>query len=282
MFARQRPKTLPQVLQIRKELARPRREPLRIIIAADPKRPVRTVVLPRLLPLVVVGVAAALILVALGLSFTSWRLGSSVGRLQGRVAQMVHAAEDVAQHPLPVMMTTAGVVPTVLKPVGNKGQFTLESVNTGAQLVVTIDLASGEVEPASYRALRHFMRCLRTGAETPLDPRLVELLYRIAQRTGQKIELVSGFRAPMFSTADLSYHTRGMAADIRIPGMTPLMVRDLVHAMGIKGVGYYPVSQFVHVDVREEKASWTDYGRSRQDGEGSEHGADPAAPSASP
>ena len=54
------------------------------------------------------------------------------------------------------------------------------------------------------------MRCLRTGAETPIDPRLIDLLYRIALRTKQKIVLVSGFRAPMFSLATLSYHTRGM------------------------------------------------------------------------
>jgi uncharacterized protein YcbK (DUF882 family) len=115
------------------------------------------------------------------------------------------------------------------------------------------------------------MRCLRTGAETPLDPRLIELLYRISQRTHQKIVLVSGFRAPMFSLAALSYHTRGMAADIRIPGMTPLMVRDLAQSMGVRGIGYYPVSEFVHVDVRDERQYWTDYGNDRRDGEGTEH-----------
>jgi hypothetical protein len=63
-----------------------------------------------------------------------------------------------------------------------------------------------------------------------------------------------------------------MAADIRIPGMTPLMVRDLAESMGVGGIGYYPVSGFVHVDVREDHARWIDYGRNRQDGEGAEHG----------
>ena len=106
-----------------------------------------------------------------------------------------------------------------------------------------------------------------------MDPRLIELLYRISQRTRTKIEIVSGFRAPMFSLATLSYHTRGMAADIRIPGMTPLMVRDLARSMGVKGIGYYPVSQFVHVDVRDEKQEWTDYGENRWDAEGGEHDA---------
>jgi hypothetical protein len=41
--------------------------------------------------------------------------------------------------------------------------------------------------------------------------------------------------------------------------------------MGIKGIGYYPVSQFVHVDVRDEKQEWTDYGANRNDSEGGEH-----------
>ena len=104
-----------------------------------------------------------------------------------------------------------------------------------------------------------------------VDPRLIELLYRISQRTHQKIQMVSGFRAPMFSLATLSYHTRGMAADIRIAGMTPLMVRDLARSMGVKGIGYYPVSQFVHVDVRDDRMEWTDYGENRNDSEGGEH-----------
>src|SRR6185295_17644444 len=162
----------------------------------------------------------------------------------------------------------------VRTPSGQEGRFELESVNTGERLEVAIDLTTGEPDAATYRRLRHFMRCLRTGAETPLDPRLVELLYKISQRTHQRILIVSGFRAPMFSTADLSYHTRGMAADIRIPGMTPLMVRDLAESMGVGGLGYYPTSQFVHVDVRTERARWIDYSHDKGDVEGREHGAD--------
>ena len=190
-------------------------------------------------------------------------------------------------HPLPgdgrvlaSVSTLGGDLPAVRRPSGQVGRFTIESVNTGESVEVVLDLASGEVEATSYRALRHLMRCLRTGAETPMDPRLIELLYRISQRTHQKIMMVSGFRAPMFSIAALSYHTRGMAADIRIPGMTPLMVRDLARSMGVKGIGYYPVSQFVHVDVRDDKQEWTDYGENRNDAEGGEH--DPSHGEAAP
>jgi uncharacterized protein YcbK (DUF882 family) len=203
----------------------------------------------------------------------SWHMNGSLHRLDDRVQAMVQAADTLALHPLPGAAGDEAELPSAgaRRPTGAKAHFTLHLVNTGEEVEVQLDLASGEVEASSYRALRRFMRCQRTGAETPIDPRLIELLYRISQRTHTKIEIVSGFRAPMFSLATLSYHTRGMAADIRIPGMTPLMVRDLARSMGIKGIGYYPVSQFVHVDVRDDKQEWTDFGENRWDAEGGEH-----------
>jgi uncharacterized protein YcbK (DUF882 family) len=276
-------RTLPELERIRREKAAPRRERLRIVIASDPSRPIRTFTLPRNLPRILSIGALVLILTTAILIFGSWRMNHSLHRLEGRVQEMVQAADTVALHPLPGL----GELPEVPEPdvvggaravvgrhpTGQKGHFVIESVNTGETIEVKLDLSSGEVEPQSYRALRHLLRCQRTGAETPMDPRLIELLYRISQRTHQKIQLVSGFRAPMFSLATLSYHTRGMAADIRIPGMTPLMVRELARSMGVKGIGYYPVSQFVHVDVRDEHMEWTDYGENRLDSEGGEHGA---------
>jgi uncharacterized protein YcbK (DUF882 family) len=263
----------PDLRRIHRQPERPRRQRLRIVIAGDHDRPIRTLTLPRALPAVVSLVAAALVLTTAVLICGSWYMRGSVHSLEHRVRAMVQAADSVALYPLPdeagggagarAAARPADAPSSVRRPSGETGRFLLESVNTGETVEVRLNLASGEVEQTSYRALRHLMRCLRTGAETPMDPRLIELLYRIAQRTRQKILLVSGFRAPMFSLAALSYHTRGMAADIRIPGMTPLMLRDLAESMGVKGIGYYPVSQFVHVDVRDEKSFWTDYGQNR-------------------
>ena len=266
-------RSMPELARIRREADAPRRERLRIVIAGDASRPIRTLTLPRGLPRIALLVALALVATTCALIAGSWHMNGSLRRLDDRVQAMVHAADTVALHPVPGADAMAddavGVAPR--RPTGAKGHFVIESVNTGETVDVRLDLASGEVEASSYRALRHLMRCQRTGAETPMDPRLIELLYRITQRTHQKIELVSGFRAPMFSLATLSYHTRGMAADIRVPGMTPLMVRDLARAMGVKGIGYYPVSGFVHVDVRDQRQEWTDYGENRWDAEGAEH-----------
>ncbi|HSZ84019.1 MAG TPA: DUF882 domain-containing protein, partial [Polyangia bacterium] len=211
-------RSMPELARSRRAAAAPRRERLRIVIAGDASRPIRTLTLPRGLPRAVTLVALALVATTGALIAGSWHMNGSLRRLDDRVQAMVRAADTVALHPLPGGDATAddalGVAPR--RPTGAKGHFLVESVNTGETVDVRLDLASGEVEASSYRALRHLMRCQRTGAETPMDPRLIELLYRITQRTRQKIQLVSGFRAPMFSLATLSYHTRGMAADIRV------------------------------------------------------------------
>lgn len=288
----QRPKASPpgradELARVRRELARPEpRHPLRIVISGDPGRPLRTLVLHARLPVLIAAAVAAVALMAVGLGAVAYALKGSLARLESRMSAMSAAADQLARHPLPDpthahepeeearpddLPERAAVKPLREIPAERLGRFDLHSVNTGERHEVKLDLASGETEEKSYRSLRHQMRCLRTGAETPIDPRLVELLHAIARRTGTRIDLVSGFRAPMFSTAKLSYHTRGMAADIRIPGMTPLMVRDLVLAMGVKGVGYYPVSQFVHIDVREEKAYWVDTGAAREENETISH-----------
>jgi len=266
--------------RILKQKHKPAKARWRVMVASDPSRPVRTFTLPRLLPTMMSLFAIALVAATIILAFGSWKLSGSLGALQHRVRAMVQAADSVALAPggnyagggieggAPLMASTRVVQTTG----ASFGKFVIQSANTGEEIEVSLNLATGEVDAAGYTRLRHMMRCLRTTAETPIDPRLIDLLYRIAQRTHQKIILVSGFRAPMFSLAALSYHTRGMAADIRIPGMTPLMARDLAESMGVHGLGYYPVSGFIHVDVRDDNSRWTDYGQNRQDGEGTEHG----------
>jgi uncharacterized protein YcbK (DUF882 family) len=270
--------------RIRKERDKARdkapRARLRIMIAGDPSRPIRTISLPHALPVLASVGAGILVLATVILACGSWKMSGARSVLERRVLAMVQAADSVALHP-----GGAAMDPTVLSdargalmgpptraPGGEVGSFVVQSVNNGEEMEVRFNLNTGELEADAYRRFRHLMRCLHTGAETPIDPRLIDLLYRIARRTHQKIALVSGFRAPMFSLARLSYHTRGMAADIRIPGMTPLMARDLADSMGVRGIGYYPVSGFIHVDVREERVRWTDYGQNRQDSDGAEHG----------
>jgi uncharacterized protein YcbK (DUF882 family) len=276
---------VPPLKPIRKQKDRGSRAPLRILIAGDPTRPMRAISLPRALPLLASMAAAILIVATVLVACGSWRVSGARAALERRLRAMVRAADDVALGPARSNRGALAEAASLRVPSGADASFVLQAVNTGEEMEVRLNRATGELDPESYRRLRHLMRCLHTTAETPIDPRLIDLLYRISERTRTKILLVSGFRAPMYSMAKLSYHTRGMAADIRIPGLTPLMARDLAESMGVKGLGYYPVSGFIHVDVREERMRWIDYGENRRDADGAEHdplraGATSTGPSA--
>lgn len=256
----------PELKRLRRLLARKRREPIRIIITTDPTRPVRTLTLPRFLPAALLVGLVALVVLAVGLSFSTWTMSGTIAGLKHRVMAMMQLADSMAlpsQGIVQAGMFGKGAPVHLHKPSHGQGRFTIEAGN-GEQVEIGFDLGSGDMDEASYRAVRHLFRCRRTGAESPIDPRLVEMLWQLSRRTGQKIVLISGFRALPFASPG-SYHLRGMAADIRIPGLTALMVRDVARAAGVRGIGYYPRSQFVHVDVRDEPFFWTDLGA----GEGS-------------
>jgi len=93
-----------------------------------------------------------------------------------------------------------------------------------------------------------------------IDLKLVNLLYEINRFVGldHKINVISGYRSPSTNrylrrhsrgVAKKSYHMKAQAADIHIPGIRLSKLRSIVRSIGAGGVGYYPRSNFVHVDV---------------------------------
>lgn len=92
-----------------------------------------------------------------------------------------------------------------------------------------------------------------------LHPALLLRLQRIGEAfEGGTIEIVSGFRPRSPRT---SRHHHGRALDLRVAGVSREAVRDLAASFEQTGVGWYPNSTFVHVDVREESAYWVDLSR---------------------
>jgi hypothetical protein len=125
--------------------------------------------------------------------------------------------------------------------------------------------APSEADVRAYA--RRLARRPRRG-EAPADPRfvapgvlrldagLVPRLAHIAGRFPRKpIEIVSGWRPNERVT---SRHHHGRAIDVRIRGVSRERLRDVALTLENTGVGYYPNSVFVHVDVRERRAYWVD------------------------
>ncbi|HJK91023.1 MAG TPA: LysM peptidoglycan-binding domain-containing protein [Polyangiaceae bacterium LLY-WYZ-15_(1-7)] len=113
---------------------------------------------------------------------------------------------------------------------------------------------------AARRRLARLMRHRRTGRAHRPHPRLLRMLTQISDHFGGRtIHLMSGFRPAGGYTRESSRHTSGHAIDLRVQGVPNRVLRDyLRRAFDRVGVGYYPNSTFVHLDVRRESAYWVD------------------------
>lgn len=86
------------------------------------------------------------------------------------------------------------------------------------------------------------------------DPALLDLLYALQRRFDAPcVRVVSAYRP-----GGSSEHARGRAADIVIPGVEDRTLASMARSLGGTGVGLYPKSGFVHVDVRERPHYWID------------------------
>lgn len=270
-----------ELRRLRKDLAGGGSAPLRFVMSGDPTKPLSTFTVARGL-LTTLGTALALYAVA-G-SLVGWGLPARVlVALSTAVVQPGQGPGPEADEPLPERTYSERMlVPGLQADAVPEGEhFSVEIANTGKVVKLNLTGPAGEPDRESYLALRHELRCTRTGAESPIDPRLIEVLHQIALESGSRIQVVSAFRAPV-RPGDVNYHTKGMAADIRVPGLTTAELRDLAGAVGARGVGYYPTVQFVHVDVRSTPYSWTDtsgHGDHGRDGDDQEVLSETAATS---
>lgn len=133
------------------------------------------------------------------------------------------------------------------------------NLHTGESLK-TVYFADGGYVPDGLREINHLMRDFRLDLIKPIDPRLLDLLHAInlMMDTRSPFDLISGYRSPQTNAmlhahsegvAVHSLHVDGMAADVRVPGRSLTNLRRAAMAIRGGGVGYYPASEFVHVDT---------------------------------
>jgi|SRR5579872_142699 len=141
-------------------------------------------------------------------------------------------------------------------------EYRLRLFHTHTNERIDIVYRMGDVYfPDAISRLDQFLRDHRTGDVHPLDVRLFDLLHDLTVSVGKaetEIDIVCGFRTPWSNeflrrttsgVASHSLHMEGEAIDIRIPGISAAELRDAALALHRGGVGFYPKSEFVHVDV---------------------------------
>ncbi|MDH4871620.1 DUF882 domain-containing protein [Pseudomonas sp. BN515] len=110
-----------------------------------------------------------------------------------------------------------------------------------------------------YRQGCRILRDVKYKSTVKINVKLLDLLFLIQawlriNKLPTRILVNSGYRTPQHNAtlegaARHSLHIRGMAADIRIPGVSVERLGKLVRAIGAGGVGFYPSKGFIHVDV---------------------------------
>jgi len=138
-------------------------------------------------------------------------------------------------------------------------RLSLHNLHTGERVDLPYWI-EGDYVAESLADINRVLRDHRTDQVAPIDPRLLDLLHRVSAAVGasQPFEIISGYRSPASNlmlventtgVARHSLHTEGKAIDVRIPGIPLADLRQAGLLLQGGGVGYYPESNFVHLDV---------------------------------
>lgn len=112
----------------------------------------------------------------------------------------------------------------------------------------------------AFREIKTLLRDHRNNEKFPIDPRLMDVLYVLQRRVrnGNPFEVYSGYRSPETNAqlrrntegvAKQSLHMQGQAIDVALPGTRLLSLRSTAISLKNGGVGYYPSSDFIHIDT---------------------------------
>lgn len=147
------------------------------------------------------------------------------------------------------------------------GSYDIEFVNThtGEGFSGTYRVGSKYL-PDAFEEINYVLRDFRTDDVFPIDPHVIDIIYMVQRKTGRKgpLEILSGYRSPKTNNmlrhassgvARNSMHLSGQAIDFRMAGVSTRGLRDIAQTFRAGGVGYYPKSDFVHVDTGKVR-SW--------------------------
>lgn len=138
-------------------------------------------------------------------------------------------------------------------------QLALLNLHTGER-VKSVYWEKGRYIPGALREIEKILRDHRTGKTHAIDLRLLDMMQLLHSRMGAKKEfqVISGYRSPETNqmlalqnhgVAKQSLHMQGKAIDIRLPEFSLANLRKAALSLKVGGVGYYPNSNFIHLDT---------------------------------
>lgn len=175
----------------------------------------------------------------------------------------MHASSLLSRRHLIGGVTAAVAAAGIARPVPAASlaprSVSLYNIHTGEWLR-TVYWADGHYIPEAVRDINWILRDHWSGEVRPMDAGVLDLLGMLHRRLDMQHHflVVCGYRSPTTNArlarhdrgvAKHSYHIKGMAIDLRCENRDLLQLRDTALSLRAGGVGYYPRSDFVHVDV---------------------------------
>jgi len=154
----------------------------------------------------------------------------------------------------------AVLVPRPLRARSAPRTLDFRHTHTGERLLGVEYFSGLGYVPSALDEVNHLLRDWRTDEIHVIDPDLLDLLHNLARVTGTQapFEIISAYRSPATNAmlrahsrkvSSNSLHMRGQAIDIRLPDVSLSQLRRAALGLRRGGVGYYPASNFVHVDT---------------------------------
>lgn len=120
--------------------------------------------------------------------------------------------------------------------------------------------SDGVYDPVALEDIAFVLRDHRADETNAIDTELLDLLTVVRRKleVRQPYHVISGYRSPKTNAklsaksngvAKKSLHMQGKAIDVRLPPVPLPELRQVALDLKAGGVGYYPKSDFVHLDV---------------------------------
>lgn len=138
-------------------------------------------------------------------------------------------------------------------------RITLKNIHT-EETLDAVYWEKGRYIPEVMVEVNRVLRDYRTGDVHHIDPNLMDLLGSISAKVENRtpFQVISGYRSPHTNeamhehsrgVAKNSLHMEGQAIDIHLEDVNLTHLHKAALDIGRGGVGFYPHSNFVHVDV---------------------------------
>lgn len=145
-------------------------------------------------------------------------------------------------------------------------KLALYHIHTGEWLKEVVSF-QGCINRDILPKLSHFMRDWRTNEIFPLDPLLLKLLLKLKESLplSTHFDIICGYRSVATNealrqqskgVAANSLHCKGKAIDLSCARLSLKKIAMIAQKIGMGGVGYYPASGFIHVDIRSRPTAW--------------------------